>query len=142
MARTYATPADLTAWTTEPAPVNAVGLLRSASTLVEKATITAVYRVDTNGMPLDPRIRSTFKDATCEQAAFWATNNIDPAKGDLAIQSEKIASSKSISGASISYDTNDATVAKQARIMALTHLCETAWAILRNDGLTSTKVCS
>ena len=68
MSRTYATEADFQAWLGEPAPPGTARLLRDASLDVDDMLITAVYRVDTDDMPTDPRVIAALKDATCAQA--------------------------------------------------------------------------
>ncbi|WP_313816351.1 hypothetical protein [Citricoccus sp.] len=140
MARTYATEADLTEWTGAEAPANAVVLLRSASTLVEQATRNAVYGTFTDGMPSQSRVIDAFRDATCAQASFWAANGLDPAAGSLSEQSTRVASSKSIKGASVSYDAGDTAATKAARVAALSTLCEEAFGILDHAGLITAAV--
>ena len=140
MPRIYATPEDLTDWTGKPAPANATSLLRSASVLVEDATLTAIYTVDRDGKPTQPAIRQAFLEATCEQAGFWADNDLDPAKGARSTQAQRLVTTKAISGASISYDANDAARTKQAKIDALDQLNANALRILRNAQLVTTAV--
>lgn len=135
MPRIYATEADLASWTGKDAPANAAALLRHASTLVEGATQNAYYSTDTAGLPTLPKTLGAFESATCAQAAFWAANDLDPAAGTLPIAGEKVAASKSIKGASVSYDTGAAQASKEARIAALQFLCLEAWQILDNEGL-------
>lgn len=138
--RVYATPADLQEWTGQAPPDNAVPLLRSASALVEEATMLAVYPVFSDGMPRGADHVGAFRDATCAQAAFWAANGLDPAAGELVELGKRVASSKSVKGASVSYDAADAAAAKQARVDALRTLCAEAFQILRNAGLVSAVV--
>ena len=138
--RIYATAADVQEWTDQAPPDNVVPLLRSASALAEEATMLAVYAVDTAGMPRHADHSAAFRDATCAQVAFWAANGLDPAKGGLDEQAVKVTSSKSIKGASVSYDSVDSAKAKQARVDALTTLCPAAFSILRNAGLVSAVV--
>lgn len=133
--RVYATEADLLTWTGQVPPANAVSLLRAASSLVEDAAMLAHYRTNADGTPSYGPTATAFREATCEQAAYWAANGLDPAAGGLAEQGKKIASSKSIKGASVSYDSADAAASKQARVQALTTLSHGAWTILRNAGL-------
>lgn len=132
----YATPDDITPWTGEPAPANAVSLLRFASSLVTRSTRSAMYPTH-NGEPYGP-VAQTLRDATTAQAAFWAANKLDPAGGALAEQGKRVATSKSIKGASLSYDSSDAAMIKQARTEAVDNLCAEAWAILDNAGLINT----
>lgn len=138
--RIYATAADVQEWTGQAPPDNVVPLLRSASALVEEATMLAVYAVDSDGMPRHADHAAAFKEATCEQVSFWAANDLDPTTGELVEVGKRVASSKSIKGASVSYDAADTARAKQARVDALRALCTSAFSILRNAGLISTVV--
>ena len=138
--RIYATAADVQEWTGQAPPDNVVPLLRSASGLVDEATMLAVYPADTEGLPRLTRHATAFKEATCEQVAFWAANGLDPSTGELVEVEKRVASSKSIKGASVSYDVADTARAKQARVDALRVLCTSAFSILRNAGLISTVV--
>lgn len=136
MPRIYATPADLSSWTDDVAPPNAAVLLRYASTLVEGATSHAHYRVDADGYPTGQTVSGAFESATCAQASFWAANGLDPAKGNLGVTGERVATSKAIRGATVSYDSADAAQGKQARIEALRTLSTEAYQVLSNEGLT------
>jgi hypothetical protein len=132
----YATADDFAAWWSKPAPGNAASLLRSASALVGRHTRAALYRVTTEGLPDDPLVAAAFRDATTSQAAFWANNAIDPTSGQLAETSKRLAVSKSIKGATITYDASATAQAQQARVDAVGVLCGEAWLILDNAGLT------
>ncbi|MEK9521455.1 hypothetical protein MIU24_18975 [Streptomyces venezuelae] len=68
--RVYATPTQLAEWTGEPAPADAERLLTRASEDVDDALLTAVYDVDTAGMPTDPAVAQALADATCAQVAY------------------------------------------------------------------------
>lgn len=138
--RIYATAADVQEWTGQAPPDNVVPLLRSASALVEEATMLAVYSVDQFGLPRRTADGDAFRDATCAQVAYWAANKLDPNTGGLDELAVKVASSKSIKGASVSYDAADSARAKQARVDALSSLCAGAFQILRNAGLIRTVV--
>lgn len=138
--RVYATSADVQEWTETVPPDNVVPLLRSASSLVEDTTLLAVYPVDGEGYPTSPAHVGAFREATCEQVSFWASNSLDPSKEGLDELAVKVASSKSIKGASVSYDAADTARAKQARVDALSTLCRSAVSILRNAGLISAVV--
>lgn len=72
MARTYATPEQLAAWTGQPAPPEqeAARLLARASQDVDDALRAAVYDTDTGGMPTDPEIRDALSDAVCAQVEY------------------------------------------------------------------------
>lgn len=139
MALTYATSADLAAWTTQTAPANAVTLLRRASALVRKHTAVLFYATDVNGLPTDAVTLQAFKDATCAQAGFWAANNLDPAGGGLT--QTGVLTNKRIGSASLSYDVAGAgsVAAYQARIDATSELCEEAVDILQQAGLNLTQ---
>lgn len=138
--RIYATPPDLSTWTGKAAPDNAEGLLRFASSLVEDATRTAVYPTAPDGLPRPGAVADAFRDATTAQAAYWAANGLDPAAGPLGEQSRRVATSKSIKGASVGYDAGDAATTKAARVNALETLCWEAGLILANAGLLRTAI--
>lgn len=140
MVRIYATIRDLEAWTGRNPPGNAGSLLRSASVLVEDATLTAVYSTDKDGMPRNPNIAKTFRDATCEQVRFWADNGLDPQADTLTVSTQAGVSAKTISGAQISYDSSDLAKVRQAKLNSLQALSLDAARILRNAGLLSTAV--
>lgn len=133
--RIYATSEDLTAWSSSPAPANAAGLLRSASLLVEDATITGIYATDTAGLPTDPAVAEAFRDATTAQAAMWSAAGIDPAGGGVA--SSAPVRSKKLGSGSVEYDTsvNSSVTAYAMKQAAATSLCAEAYLILRQAGL-------
>jgi hypothetical protein len=86
VARVYATPAELEAFTGETAPANAARLLARASRLVDRRMRAALYAVDASGYPADSDIRAGFRDATCVQVEAWvkretAAGGDDPAAG-------------------------------------------------------------
>jgi hypothetical protein len=125
---TYATTAQLAVWTGAAAPTNAAALLRSASLLVRRATLTAIYDVDAQGMPTAPDVAAAFRDATCTQAATWASLGIDPAKG----AADTLPVSKSLGSASITYATHGVTT---GRADAAVQLAQEARLILAEAGL-------
>lgn len=98
----YATAADFT----DP-PENITTQIMLASSLVDDATMTAFYSVDAEGMPTNEDIRSRFKAAVVAQVGYWAELGINPAIGVAGIASERVATSKSIGGASISYESGE-----------------------------------
>jgi hypothetical protein len=71
----YAVLADLAGYapagTTLPDAPEATRLLTSASSVIRRATMTAVYEADTSGYPTDTAIRDAFRRATCAQALWW-----------------------------------------------------------------------
>ncbi|WP_181276004.1 hypothetical protein [Brevibacterium oceani] len=104
----YATAADFT----DP-PENIESQIRLASSLVDDATMTAFYSVDATGVPTNEDIRARFKAAVVAQVGYWAELGINPVLGVAGIDSEKVATSKSIGGASISYESGErASLAK------------------------------
>ncbi|WP_449281250.1 hypothetical protein [Leucobacter sp.] len=69
MSRTYATEAEYADWLGEETPpAGAARLLRDASLEVDEMLITAVYRVDHDGNPIEPKVIAALRDATCAQA--------------------------------------------------------------------------
>lgn len=140
MSRIYATPENLAEWTGTEAPVNAASLLRHASTLVESATVNAIYPTDVDGYATGDATAVAFLEATAAQAAFWAANGLDPAGGSLAEMGKGHATSKSIKGASVGYSVTLVEANNLARQQALRGLCEEAWSILSNAGLITAAV--
>ncbi|MEU3712910.1 hypothetical protein [Streptomyces catenulae] len=76
-ARTYATPEQLAAWTGQAAPDDAERLLARATEDVDSALLTAVYRVDDDGDPLDDTVRAALADATCAQVEYQLATGDD-----------------------------------------------------------------
>lgn len=97
----YATPEDLTGAPWNVAADNAHRLLRAASALVRTATRSARYATTADGLPTAPDVVEAFRDATCAQAAAWHAAGIDPTTPASA--SSRVAQSKSIGSASITY---------------------------------------
>jgi len=130
----YATSAELTTWGVTP-PTNATTLLRSASILVHRATMTAIYDVDpVTSLPVDAALVEALRDATCSQVATWSALAIDPAKGAAGA---KVVTSKSIGSASVSYANAQAisNSAVSALADATTSLSQEALLILADAGL-------
>lgn len=119
----YATPDDLT----DP-PENAESQIRLASSLVDDATLTAFYTVDAEGMPINEDIRTRFKDAVVAQVSYWTELGVNPALGVAGVSSERVATSKSIAGASISYESGERSSLEKSN--ALTVLGPEAMAVL------------
>lgn len=128
----YAAPADYATWTGAAAPANITALLRSASLAVREATEMCFYATDTTGMPTDTGILQAFNDATCCQAAFLNTADVDPNQG--AVVTASVEQATRIGSASITFA--DATAAAAAKQQAVEGLCLDAARILRNAGLT------
>jgi len=77
VARIYATPEQLTAWTGQPAPPDAERLLARASEDVDDALLSAVYDTDALGMPTDAKIVAALADATCAQVEYQQATGDD-----------------------------------------------------------------
>lgn len=132
----YATSAELTTWGVTP-PTNVTALLRSASILVHRATMTAIYDVDAiTSMPTDADQLAAFRDATCSQVSTWIALAIDPTKGAAGV---KVVTSKSLGSGSISYANAQAisNAAVSAIADAATSLSQETLLILAQAGLTS-----
>ena len=132
----YATADDLTTWGLTPTPANAASLLRSASLLVRRATLTTRYAADTAGAPTEPVTIEAFRDATCAQVAAWAAADIDPTAGGVQLQAAPT-KAKALGTARVEYDTAAAAsvTAMTARTQAATQLCQEAVLILADAGL-------
>jgi hypothetical protein len=132
-----AAPADLAAWTGADAPVNAVPLLRSATSLVLSATKGAYYAVDPlTGLATDPVVAKVLNQTACIQAAAWAALGIDPLTGGVVVST--VVSQKSIGSAHLSYA--DAAQAADAKARALTTLVPEAVAKLSQNNLLASNV--
>ena len=138
----FATEDELTARLgNRTAPADITGALQAASGLVRHATMGAVYSTFSDGTAVHPPVRHALRDATLAQVLFWAANEIDPTAGTLGASGDgRVVSSKSIKGASISYDTAAAREAAEARPAAVTTLCDQAIMILIGAGLLSAVV--
>jgi hypothetical protein len=72
MARIYATPDDMAAYTGSAAPDNAAALLAKASRMLDSAVFRLCwYQADGDGLPTDARVIAAFRDAVCAQATWW-----------------------------------------------------------------------
>ncbi|MFC7582435.1 hypothetical protein ACFQYP_00495 [Nonomuraea antimicrobica] len=90
----YATAADYAAYTDKPAPDGIGAALARASERIDELLLGAVYDVDDNDMPTDPKEREAIMRATCAQAA-WMIASGDPygvaaAFKDIAIGSVRL----------------------------------------------------
>lgn len=112
-------------------PSNAGRLLRAASYVVRRYTRSAVYAVDDDGYPSDPRVRAGFRDATTAQAAALAAAGIDPD----APNGGRVIASKGVGPASVTYAGADTEAATRAALLTWPSL-EAAQA-LDDLGLTS-----
>lgn len=139
MSVVYATTDDLTdgAWVPQ-VPAAAPALLRFASRLVRRATMTATYATDTAGGPMHEVVRATFRDATCAQVAAWVTAGVDPVAGGAQPIAAPVRG-KSLGSGRIEYDTSGSAsvTALTARARAATSLSQEALLILADAGLIS-----
>jgi hypothetical protein len=72
VARVYATPEQLSAYTGRPAPGDADGLLARASRFLDTEVLkSCVYDVDADGMPTASDVAEGFAQAVCAQVAWW-----------------------------------------------------------------------
>lgn len=127
----YAEPADLVPWLGS-IPDDAHMQLLQASLLVNKETRFDRYEADANRLPTAVTVRNAFRDATCQQVAFWKAAKINPLGGNLG-QAPQV-SSQSVDGGSVSY-TNLPTAEDIKK--ATGELCEPARTILKLNGLGS-----
>lgn len=133
----FATEAQLSDWTGQPSPSNAVALLREASIRVRSTCQADVFDVLPNGLPADDDKRIAMQEATCSQAAVWAATGVDPTAGAGGLAKEVVSSG--IDGASTTFNTAATDAAKAESI---DRLCLAAYTILRNAGLASSAVLS
>lgn len=137
----YATAEDLAAapWST-PTTAGVDRLLATASRLVRRATMTAIYHTDADHLPTDEDLREAMRQATCAQVATWLAVKVDPLAGG-AQASAVLTASKSLGSGSISYDTSAAgsVNAAQAKADAATSLGMDAYLILSEAGLVSSR---
>lgn len=87
----YATPQELAAWLEldEP-PAGASQALRDASLAVDMLLVGAVYAVDDEEQPTDPKVIAALRDATCAQAAFKPKGSNTPAPEGGKVASVKV----------------------------------------------------
>jgi hypothetical protein len=83
MGRIYATTTDLVTYTGSAAPAGADNLLQRASRLLDADLFRLyVYDVDTTtGLPTDPDVAATMRDAVCAQVDWW--DELGDSKGAL-----------------------------------------------------------
>lgn len=138
----YATPEQLRDFmhgegSTQEPPADAQLLLRKASQLVAEATRGATYTVTSDDLPSDPDVARAFREATCSQAEAWSINGITP--GSLASRPQRVAS-KSLGGASVSYESDGAATAAANALASGEELVGDARRILSDAGLISNQV--
>lgn len=138
--RIYASNAQLATWLGTEPPANSSSLLRSASVMIGRATMTAYYAVDADGLPSDITVKQAFADATCAQAAVWIAAGVDPVAGGLSVT--PVLRGKGIGSARLDYDTSlsSSTAALQARQSLIEDLCAESIQILQDAHVLSTRV--
>ncbi|MGW3442174.1 hypothetical protein [Streptomyces sp. NPDC001076] len=76
--RSYATTTQLANKLRTAPPLDAVELLERATRLLDSDfLLSAVYDVDSNGMPTDPVVAEAFADAVCSQVEFWGEVGVE-----------------------------------------------------------------
>ena len=141
--RVYATSAQLAEWTGTASPGNAAQLLRSASLLVDRELLTAVYPTLDDGSPRDEGTAQVLADAVCAQAATWAALGIDPIKGAADEPQTNKVVRKTLATATIEYDrgsSQDRATYAAARQQAAVELAPDAQQILAAAGLLTGQV--
>ncbi|MFG2963582.1 hypothetical protein ACGFZS_09860 [Streptomyces sp. NPDC048288] len=76
--RSYATTTQLATKLKAAPPLDAVDLLERATRLLDSDfLLSAVYDVDSDGMPTDPVVAAAFADAVCSQVEFWGEVGVE-----------------------------------------------------------------
>ncbi|MCG7203957.1 hypothetical protein [Streptomyces arenae] len=76
--RSYATTTQLANFLKAAPPLDAVDLLERATRLLDSDfLLSAVYDVDSNGMPTDPVVAAAFTEAVCAQVEFWGEVGVE-----------------------------------------------------------------
>jgi len=141
--RVYATPQQLAEWIGAEPPADAAQLLRSASLLIDRELLTAVYPTTTDGLPRDEGVAQVLADAVCAQAAAWAALGIDPTKGAADEPQTNKVVRKTLATATIEYDrgsSQDRVTYAAARQQAAVDLAPEAQQILASAGLLGGRV--
>lgn len=79
--RSYATIVQLADYLHTDAPADAAKLLEDATRALDDALLTAVYDVDSGGMPTDPQVIAAFAEAVCAIVEWWGETG-DPVGAD------------------------------------------------------------
>lgn len=118
----FATVADLVAYTGQSLPPGGRRLLINASREIERITKSAVYRTGPDGRPTDPDLRRALADATCELIGWWdETGTETGARG--------LFTSAGIAGVSLGFGGQGASNPQADRVGPR------VWSILLNAGL-------
>lgn len=138
----YATADDLKVYVgSEESPAdiaNADDLLAEASLHVRRATRAAVYRTSADGMPTSEPIADALHDATVLQAA--ALHAVKWTKGTSIATDKPTVTSKSLGGASVSYESGGGASGAARRALVGGDLDAAAIQVLEDAGLLSTAI--
>jgi hypothetical protein len=89
----YATLADYRDWAHDETASITDGLLARASLIVDEVLVGAVYQVDSDEKPTDPKIAAAITAATCAQAQWMDATGDTTGTGDvIAVESASIGS--------------------------------------------------
>jgi hypothetical protein len=128
--RVYATPAQLAAYTGQPAPDDAEQLLAGASRMLDAEVLRlAVYATSDDGMPSDPLVAAAFTAAVCAQVVWWgkvgdSTGAAGAGWGNVSIGSVSLGRGSGSTGSPDGSDSAARQIAPQA------------WDALRDPALT------
>ncbi|WEV41635.1 hypothetical protein OZX57_06495 [Bifidobacterium sp. ESL0682] len=114
-------------------PQNLDSLLNAGSLAVREYTALCVYPVDGQGLPTGRRAKEAMRDATCAHATAMLQLDIDPDRGGAVDTRTK--TSKSINGASITYNKNEQDSEAEARLQVAQGIAPTARRILDAAGM-------
>lgn len=134
----YATLEDFENYLGVTPPANANTLLKRASNLVAYATRSALYTVDENDYPVEPKLSLAMREATCAQASAWYVNDIDPVAGRAGAQ--PVVTQKSLGSASVQMSTYASDAEARSDLQSGEVLVSEAFRILELAGLISNKV--
>lgn len=138
----YASADDLKVYVgSEEAPAviaNADDLLSEASLHVRRAIRTSVYRTDADGFPTREIERDAVHDATVLQAA--ALHSIKWSKGTSIATEKPGIQSKSMGGASVTYEAGGGAAASARRALVGGDLDAAAIQVLEDAGMISTRI--
>jgi hypothetical protein len=134
----YATLQDFETYLGQTPPDNAESLLKRASNLVAYATRSALYTVDENDMPVEAKLLTAMREATCVQANAWFVNNIDPVAGRAG--ADPVVTQKNLGTASVQFSVSAGDVQARSDLQSGEVLVFEAFTILERVGLISNKV--
>lgn len=124
-ARVYATTADYATWLRSAPPSSSRRALAAASRAVDELLLTAVYDVDTAGLPTDADVIVALRDATCAQAEYAK------ASGDTNLVGAAMYHSMQIGSVNLTRGYTAAGSSAPGRYSPV------AWSILHRAGLTN-----